>query len=100
MGDQIDFSAVNAAALGALPSLVKRWLPDGRIEGREWSARNPRRSDRKHGSFKVNLNTGKWGDFAIGESGGDVISLAAYLGDVSQFEAAKRLAVMLGLSRG
>jgi len=75
----INFSAINRVALTALPGLLARWLPDGRREGNEWVARNPRRHDRHLGSFKINLITGKWADFATGEGGGDPVSLAAYL---------------------
>jgi hypothetical protein len=67
--------------------------------GREYTARNPRRPDRNAGSFRINLNTGRWADFAIGDGGGDVISLAAYLFGVSQIEAARRLADLLGVPR-
>ncbi|ARJ65055.1 hypothetical protein WV31_04945 [Magnetospirillum sp. ME-1] len=93
-----DFKAVNNAALVALPVLLGRWLPDGRKEGREWVVRNPRRHDRKPGSFKVNLETGQWADFATGDKGGDVVSLAAFLCGLSQIEAARSLAEMLGVS--
>ncbi len=65
--------------------------------GREYTARNPRRADRRPGSFRVNVNTGKWADFAIGDAGGDVVSLAAYLSGTSQVEAARTLADMLGV---
>ena len=37
----LDFGRVNAAALTVLPSLLDRWLPDGRKQGAEWVARNP-----------------------------------------------------------
>jgi hypothetical protein len=94
---RIDFARVNAAERGALPALCARWLPDGRREGREWVARNPTRADRRPGSFKVNLSTGCWADFATGDSGGDPISLAAYLHNLTQAEAARRLAAMLGI---
>jgi hypothetical protein len=97
---RVDFDAVNRAALVALPALAQRWLPDGRRLGREWVARNPRRDDRHPGSFKVNLLTGRWADFATGDAGGDVISLAAYLSGLSQREAAQRLAHMLGVPHG
>ena len=56
------------------------------------------RNDRKLGSFKVNLQSGAWGDFSIGEYGGDLVSLAAYLhtsGD--QRQAAINVAEMLGI---
>ncbi len=94
---RIDFAAVNAAALPCLPTIVTRWLPDGRRQGAEWVARNPTRADRRAGSFSVNLRSGRWADFATGDRGGDVVSLAAYLDKVSQCEAARRLADMLGL---
>lgn len=94
---RIDFGRVNAAALDVLEMLVRRWLPDGRIEGREYVARNPRRDDRTPGSFKVNLRSGKWADFATGEAGGDVVSLAAYVHGLSQGEAARKLARALGV---
>ena len=93
----VDFAAVNRAALGELPSLLRRWLPDGRVAGREYTARNPRRADRRPGSFKVNLDTGKWADFATDDRGGDVISLAAYLSGTGQADAARNLALMLGV---
>jgi hypothetical protein len=92
---RIDFASVNAAALQELPTLLARWLPDGRINGREYEARNPRRNDRSLGSFRVNTRTGRWADFATGEKGGDPVSLAAYLFNLSQIEAAGRLADML-----
>ena len=94
---QIDFAAVNRAAISALPDILQRWLPDGCREGNEWVARNPTRSDRRPGSFKVNIRTGRWADFATGDAGGDVVSLAAYLDGCRQFEAARNLSRMLGL---
>jgi hypothetical protein len=95
---RLDFRAINSAALGVLPCLLRRWLPDGRALGGEYLARNPRRHDRHLGSFRINLHTGRWADFATGDKGGDVISLAAYLAGLSQGEAARRLAEMLGIS--
>jgi hypothetical protein len=98
MNGQIDFARVNRAALAALPTLLARWLPGGRTEGPEYVALNPRRADRRPGSFRINTRTGRWADFAVKSArGGDVVSLAAYLGDVGQGEAAERLAAMLGV---
>jgi hypothetical protein len=91
------FEVVNAAALPILPALLRRWLPDGMTRGREYIARNPRRDDRHVGSFSVNVKTGRWADFATGDQGGDVVSLAAYLAGISQLDAARRLATMLGV---
>lgn len=96
-GGRIDFGKVKRAAAASSENIVRRWLPDGRREGPEWVARNPRRNDHRAGSFKVNLRTGAWGDFATGDKGGDLIALAAYLFGLSQLEAAKRVADMLGI---
>ncbi|RKQ72501.1 hypothetical protein [Oceanibaculum indicum] len=95
-----DFRRVNAIALGRLPDLIRQWLPDGRREGNEWVARNPTRADHRPGSFKINLMTGQWGDFATGDTGGDVISLVAYLSQLGQADAARRLALQLGMNDG
>lgn len=58
---------------------VKSWLPEGKQEGSEWVCINPTRADNKTGSFKVNLYTGQWNDWADSEGGNDVVSLYAYL---------------------
>ena len=97
METKIDFKNINNAALPSLPAIVSRWLPGGKREGYEWVSLNPRRADRNRGSFKVNLQTGKWSDFATGDSGGDPVSLAAYLHNLKQVEAAISLAEMLGV---
>jgi hypothetical protein len=94
---RIDFERVNTAALSSADAVVRGLLPDGRREGHEWVARNPVRPDRSAGSFKVNLQTGKWGDFATGDRGGDLVSLAAYVAGLPQREAAIRLAESLGV---
>ena len=100
MGSYQDFHRVNGAALPVLRVLLDRWLPGGRVVGHEYVALNPKRNDRGLGSFKVNLYSGRWADFATGDGGGDPISLAAYLHDLSQGQAAQRLAEMLGESNG
>ena len=92
-----DFGTINAAALANLETLCRRWLPDGRRCGAEFIARNPRRTDRRAGSFSVNLRTGRWADFATDDRGGDPVSLAAYLFGLRQAEAARELARCLGV---
>lgn len=94
---RLDFGAINRAGLASLPALLRRWLPDGRLVGHEFEACNPTRADRRIGSFKVNVSTGRWADFATDAKGGDVVSLAAYLSGTGQAEAARALADMLGL---
>tara|TARA_R110000868_G_scaffold45045_1_gene149784 strand:+ start:44005 stop:44343 length:339 start_codon:yes stop_codon:yes gene_type:complete len=93
----IDFARVNSAALSDARRIVPALLPAGRMDGVEWVARNPQRSDRRLGSFKVNLDTGKWADFATGDRGGDLVSLAAFVSGESQRDAAIHLAQSLGV---
>jgi len=95
---KLDFDRINAEALRRLLHIVKRFLPDGRREGDEWVALNPRREDRTPGSFKINLTTGYWADFAKPDvAGRDVIGFVAYLFGKTRPQAAKALAKMLGL---
>jgi len=94
---RIDFERINSAALAVLPALLARWLPNGRKEGSEYVALNPTRHDCHLGSFRINLCTGRWADFATGDGGGDPVSLAAYLSYLGQIEAAEKLAGMLGV---
>src|SRR5262249_29902451 len=61
-----------------------------------WVAINPTRVDARPGSFKVNMTTGRWSDFATADAGGDLISLAAYLFKLKQSEAAGKLGGELG----
>ena len=96
----IDFATTNHAALGALPAVLSRILPGERHHGREYTVLIPRRADRRAGSFKINLSTGQWADFATGDKGGDHVSLVAYVENVSQVEAARKLARMLGIETG
>ena len=94
---RLDFDAINRAGLASLMALLRRWLPDGRLVGREYIARNPRRADKRPGSFSINVKSGKWADFATDDAGGDVVSLAAYLSGTGQADAARALADMLGV---
>lgn len=96
----INFKAINRLALARLPELCSSWLPNGRRLGNEYVALNPRRDDRGHGSFRINLRTGRWADFAIDACGGDPISLLAYLRNIKQSSAALLLTEMLEMHDG
>ena len=99
MSGEIDFQGIARAALARADTLVPTWLPGGKRKGHEWFALNPMRKDDHAGNFKVNLNTGKWGDFAMnGISGHDLISLYAYLNQLKQSTAAKHLTRELGIA--
>ena len=97
MRHPIDFDGINAVALRSARQLLQELLPGGKFQGDEYVVRNPLRNDQHPGSFKINWKKGEWGDFAIGESGGDLISLVAYLGGNSQVDAARELAARFGI---
>lgn len=85
------FSETNVRLLDRLPELTQRWLPGGKFEGREYIVRNPRRPDQRLGSFRINLDSGKWADFATGERGGDAVSLYAFIHSITQHAALREL---------
>lgn len=83
---------------------VMDWLglTGGKDQGREYLPLNPKRTDHQHGSFTINRDSGAWGDFAQGDKGGDLVSLTAYIFNLSgkgaQTEAADRLGAFLGMA--
>jgi hypothetical protein len=93
----IDFAEVNRAAHSDIRGVLARFLPGGKVIQNEYVALNPHRADRHFGSFRINLRTGKWADFASCDCGGDLISLVAFVDNVSQLDAALLLARMLGV---
>ena len=90
--------AVAAVALQQADILVPEWLPEGKPRANEWVSRNPTRADRHAGSFSVSLSTGRWFDFATHDGGGDLVSLAAYLWNVRQVDAARVIADRFALN--
>jgi predicted P-loop ATPase len=101
MTSRVDFKQIAAAALASIDTLLNSWLPGGRRDGHEYKAINPTRLDNKPGSFSINMNTGVWADFADSDaSGGDVISLYAYLHGLDQIEAAVEVAQQVGIEVG
>lgn len=92
---RIDFKQIAREALDHSLPLLMEFLPGGRVLGREYVVKNPRRGDRHPGSFSVNMTTGRWCDFATGERGGDLVSLVAYIKVLPQGEAARELARMM-----
>lgn len=94
---RLDFKKINKQALNNAESVLRHFIPGGKIIRSEYVVLNPRRSDKKAGSFKINITRGCWADFATGDRGGDLISLVAFIQDVSQSEAARLLASMLGI---
>src|SRR3981189_844955 len=91
---RVDFRDVSSAALGALDLIIPKLLPGGYRSGDEWICRNPTRNDGRPGSFKVNMRSGVWSDFATGDKGGDAIDLIVYLEGKSKLDAARELAAL------
>jgi hypothetical protein len=91
-----DFKNIADLAKSSSQTVVSYLCPHGKREGQEWVALNPTRTDTRPGSFKINLKTGKWGDFATGDRGGDLISLWAYVKGIGQYEALKEIRALLG----
>jgi uncharacterized protein (DUF927 family) len=90
---------IAAAALASFGDTMSfLGLANGKHQGPEYLTLNPRRSDNSTGSFSINTASGAWGDFAIGASGLDLVSLAAYLADEKQSDAARRLAQHFGIT--
>ena len=93
----INFTLINALCLQDAEAILQRLVPDGRIIGHEYACLNPRRDDWNAGSFSINIQTGRWADFATEDKGGDLISFVAYVENISQGKAARLLARMVGL---
>jgi hypothetical protein len=90
-GSQLTFKeSVKRNAL----ALVQQLLPGGKVIGKEYVIRNPKRPDTHPGSFRVcisGLKAGVWADFATNDRGGDLASLAAYIKSLSHVEAVRWL---------
>src|SRR5574343_1220613 len=74
-------------------------MAGGKDQAREYLALNPKRADSKLGSLAVNRDTGAGGDFATGETWGDLVAMTAWRFDCSQIDAAERLADLLGIPK-
>ena len=99
MQKSIDFKYVSSEALKGVERVLSYYLPGGKTKGNEYSPLNPTRADKKTGSFVINTETGVWCDFSTDDKGGDIISLIAYIKNLSQLDAAKELSDFLGLDR-
>ena len=92
----IDFNQLNSQIKPHSICLLKKLLPSGKLEKHEYIALNPTRNDKRAGSFRINVMTGKWADFATGDKGGDIISLWAYVNGTRQIDAARALQAIVG----
>ena len=96
------FADVKAASLKDISRVLAHWLPNGkRVDGgKEYTAPNPTRTDKRAGSLKVNLSKGTWADFATDDKGGDLIDLVRYLDGGTDIEACNKLAELLRVTAG
>lgn len=96
MADLPDFEGLARELLSDCRNILPRWLPGGRLVGREYTCGNLRGEPGE--SFKVNVNTGRWADFAGIDKGGDLISLYAAIEGISQGDAFKQLSEDTGFN--
>ena len=94
----LDYPTINRSALAQLPMILPDLLPGGKILGREYRCGGLSGGDGQ--SFGINLETGRWSDFATGDAGGDVIGLIAVIKGLSQSEAARLLSERIGMPSG
>lgn len=92
---RLDWEGVGRAALSACPGLLHRWFPAGRVNGREFVVGNLR--GEKGDSLSINIDTGRWADFAGDARGGDLISLYAAMHRLGQGEAIRAIAEDMAL---
>ncbi|RLA48217.1 MAG: hypothetical protein DRR42_16995, partial [Gammaproteobacteria bacterium] len=82
---------IDEKLLAQAEQFLSLWL-DGEVSGEEFVAINPTREDRTLGSFKINLKTGVWKDFADTDfSGPDLVSLYMALNGCKEVDALAEL---------
>jgi putative DNA primase/helicase len=91
----LDIQRIAQAALSQARTLLPAWLPGGKWDGQEWRCGDLSGAPGK--SFGCNAKSGRWSDFASGESGGDLVSLYAAIHGVGQGEAARAVAGEVGV---
>jgi len=77
----LSIAKMSKTLLNSSEYVLNEWL-EGEIFGHEFIAVNPTRADNSLGSFKINLQSGVWSDFATSDSGGDFFCLYRYINDV------------------
>lgn len=93
----LDFEGLAAALLCHSRLLIPLWLPGGSMRGHEYTCGSVRGGP--GASFSVNIDTGRWADFADDAlRGGDLISLYAAIEGIGQGESAKRLSSQINFS--
>ena len=90
----IDYPVLCAHALSQARSILEKWMPGGKVVGREYLCATI------HGgvgtSCSTNITTGVGGDFATDQTWGDLIKLVTVVDGVAPHEAAARIASFIG----
>jgi putative DNA primase/helicase len=90
-----DFQRIKEAYRQNPLCILRQLIPNGKVEGSDYVAKNPRRNDRRSGSFRIDITTGRFNDFATGDRGGDIIDLAAFIYNCNPAAAADKLSRLL-----
>jgi hypothetical protein len=86
------FRALETHLQGDIESILRNWLPGGKLRGREYLFLNPTRDDKTLGSAAYNLDTGAYHDFADPcFSGKGFVSLFSKIKRMSYHDAALTL---------
>jgi hypothetical protein len=97
MSAAIPFDQIRDVSLAQAGSLLRGWFPNGRVIGREFKVGNIAGDPGE--SLSINLDTGKWADFAAGISGFDLIDVrAAMKHSADRTAAAREIGPMLGIA--
>ena len=91
MINPLTLQKLNTTLLSCAYEYVTEWIPGGEIKGAEYIVCNPNRADSSPGSFKINLESGVWAEFATEDKGANLFSLYQYIFQVDEKEALKRL---------
>lgn len=94
----INFSEINSTALAVLPAVLTRLFPAGVIVRGEFCIGSLHGEPGRSLSIRLTgSKAGLWKDFAAGCGGSDPVSLVAAKEGVSQGQAARLLASLLGI---
>lgn len=81
----MEFQVLADRLLKDAEDIIAEWLPQGRRIGNEWVCGDLTGGEGR--SCSVNVTTGRWGDFAGEERGGDLISLYAAINKTTNSDA-------------
>lgn len=90
-GRPLSLARSRQALLDNSEYVLQQWLPDGTCSNQEYVAKNPTRDDKSPGSFKINMDTGVWSDFATEDAkGANLVDLYVYLHGITDKKVAAR----------